>query len=154
MASADQLAFIRPFDRLTPEHRSLVAATAREVSFPAGATIFSDGQPARGCWVIGAGQIALGTAVPGRGLVVVQTLGPGEVLGWSWLAPPYHWHFTATASTEVNAVEFDTAQLRALADSDPALGYPLSLGLFEIVVARLQHTRSRLLDLYGSPRDR
>jgi CRP-like cAMP-binding protein len=154
MASADQLARIRPFDRLTPAHRSLIATTARDVTFPAGATIFSDGQPARGCWLIGSGQIALGTEVPGRGLVVVQTLGPGEVLGWSWLVPPYHWHFTATASTDVSAVEFDTTRLRGIADRDPALGYPLSLGLFEIVVARLQNTRSRLLDLYGSPRDR
>jgi CRP-like cAMP-binding protein len=150
----DQLARSRPFDRLTPAHLSLVATTAREVTFAAGVTIFSDGQEAMGCWLIRAGHVALGTAVPGRGLVVVQTLGPGEVLGWSWLVPPYRWHFTATANSEVSAVEFDTVQLRALADSDPALGYPLSLGLFEVVVARLQTTRSRLLDLYGSPRDR
>lgn len=149
-----ELAGVPPFSRLAAPHLSLVATTAREVAFPAGATIFSDGQPAVGCWVIGAGHVALGTQVPGRGLVVVQTLGSGEVLGWSWLIPPYHWHFTATASTEVSAVEFDTTRLRALADSDPALGYPLSLGFFEIVVARLQNTRSRLLDLYGSPRGR
>jgi CRP/FNR family transcriptional regulator, cyclic AMP receptor protein len=154
MASADHLARVRPFDRLTPAHRSLIASTARDVAFPAGAAIFSDGQPALGCWLIRAGHVALGTQVPGRGQVVVQTLGPGEVLGWSWLVPPYHWHFTATASTEVSAVEFDTTRLRVLADNDPALGYPLALGLFEIVVARLQNTRSRLLDLYGSPRDR
>lgn len=154
MASVDQLARARPFDRLTPEQLSLIAATAHDVAFPAGTMIFSDGQQAHGCWLIGSGQIALGTEVPGRGLVVVQTLGPGEVLGWSWLVPPYHWHFTATASTHVSAVEFDTSRLRGIADNDPALGYPLSLGLFEIVVARLQSTRSRLLDLYGSPRER
>jgi len=83
----------------------------------------------------------------------VQTLAPGELLGWSWLVPPYYWHFTAVAKAEVSAVEFDAARLRVLADGDPALGYPLALGLFEMVVARLQSTRSRLLDLYGSPRD-
>jgi CRP/FNR family transcriptional regulator, cyclic AMP receptor protein len=154
MASAEQLARVRPFDRLTPAHLSLVASTAREVTFAAGATIFADGQSAVGCWLIRVGHVALGTEVPGRGQVVVQTLGPGEVLGWSWLVPPHHWHFTATANTPVSALEFDTARLRSLADNDPALGYPLSLGLFEMVVARLQNTRSRLLDLYGSPRDR
>jgi len=41
----------------------------------------------------------------------------------------------------------ETTQLRAFADHDPALGYPLSLGLFEFLLARLQSTRSRLLDL-------
>jgi CRP/FNR family transcriptional regulator, cyclic AMP receptor protein len=76
------------------------------------------------------------------------------VLGWSWLVPPHFWHFTAMAGTPVIAVELDTAELRALADSDPSLGYPLSLGLFEVVVSRLQSTRSRLLDLYGNPRER
>jgi CRP/FNR family transcriptional regulator, cyclic AMP receptor protein len=154
MAGAEQLASFRPFDRLRPEHRTLISRIAREVTFAAGATLFREGEPAAGCWLIRSGQVALGTAVPARGHVVVQTLGPGEVLGWSWLVPPHYWHFTATASTDVSAVELDTAQLRALADADPELGYPLSLGLFEVVVSRLQSTRSRLLDLYGSPRDR
>lgn len=148
-----ELAAIAPFSRLAPEQLARVAATAREVSFPAGVTIFTDDQPATGCWLLRSGQVALGTEVPGRGLVVVQTLAAGELLGWSWLVPPYHWHFTATAADEVSAVEFDAARLRALADGDPALGYPLALGLFEMVVARLQSTRSRLLDLYGSPRE-
>jgi CRP/FNR family transcriptional regulator, cyclic AMP receptor protein len=152
--SPGQLAGVPPFSRLTTAHLSRVATTAREVTFPAGATVFSEGQLASGCWLIISGQVGLGTHVPGRGQVVVQTLGPGDLLGWSWLVPPHHWHFTATASTRVSAVEFDTARLRELADADPALGYPLSLGLFEIVVARLQSTRSRVLDLYGNPRDR
>lgn len=154
MVGAEELACVRPFDRLTPAHRSLIASTAREVTFPSGTTIFFDGQRANGCWLIRAGHVALGTEVPGRGQVVVQTVGPGEVLGWSWLVPPYHWHFTASANSAVSALVFDTTRLRALADEDPALGYALSLGLLQIVVARLQSTRSRLLDLYGSPRDR
>jgi CRP-like cAMP-binding protein len=142
-----------PFDRLTPEQLTAVAALARDVTFPAGVTIFSDDQPATGCWLLRSGRVALGTEVPGRGLVVVHTLGAGELLGWSWLVPPHRWHFTATTSIAVSAVEFDTARLRALADGDPAIGYPLALGLLETVVARLQSTRSRLLSLYGSPRD-
>jgi CRP-like cAMP-binding protein len=114
--------------------------------------VFAEGDVASGCWLIRSGQVALGTHVPGKGQVVVQTLGPDDLLGWSWLAPPHHWHFTATASTEVTAAEFDTKLLRVLADADPAMGYSLALGLFQVVVARLQSTRSRLLDLYGNPR--
>jgi CRP/FNR family transcriptional regulator, cyclic AMP receptor protein len=154
MISPEHLAGATPFNRLTDQQLSLVATTAREVAFPAGATVFTEGQLASGCWLISSGQIGLGTHVPGRGQVVVQTFGPGDLLGWSWLVPPHHWHFTATTRAPVSAVEFDTAKLRALADEDPALGYPLSLGLFEVVVARLQSTRSRLLDLYGNPRGR
>ena len=154
MISPDQLAGSPPFSRLGAAHLSLVATTAREVRFPAGATVFTEGQLASGCWLISSGQVGLSTHVPGRGQVVVQTLWPGDLLGWSWLVPPHRWHFTATTSTLVIAVEFDTARLRALADADPVFGYPFSLGLFEVVVARLQSTRSRVLDLYGNPRDR
>jgi CRP/FNR family transcriptional regulator, cyclic AMP receptor protein len=154
MASAEQLAKFRPFDRLTPEQRDLIASAARPVAFAAGEVLFSAGSPAAGCWLLEQGLVQLGTDVPGRGLVVVQTLGPGDVLGWSWLVPPRRWHYTAAASTAATAIEIDTERLLTLADADPALGYPLSAGFIEIVVARLQNTRSRLLDLYGNPRAR
>jgi CRP-like cAMP-binding protein len=140
--------------RLTAAQRAAVAATAREESFPAGTVLFTESQPAAGCWLIRDGHVALATPAPGRGLIVVHTLGPGDVLGWSWLVPPCRWRYTATTAGPVSAVRLDTARLRALADADPALGYPLALGLLEAVARRLQSTRSRLLDLYGSPRDR
>ena len=104
-----------------------------------------------GCWLIHDGCVALDLAIPGRGEVVVQTLGPGDVLGWSWLIPPYEWHFGAVATRATAATKLDTAQLRRLADEDPQFGYALALTLFQACVQRLQATRSRLLDLYGSP---
>ncbi len=152
MERPDLLIGFPPFDRLSPAHRAMVARMAMEVAFPPGATLFAEGAPAIGCWLIKSGQVALGTEVPGRGQVVVQTLGPGDILGWSWFVPPYSWQFTASAVTAVTAVELDTVQLRALAEADPAMGYPLSHALCEVIVARLQSTRSRLLDLYGNPR--
>ncbi len=154
MTDAELLAGLPPFDQLSAEHLAAVASTAASVSFPAGKILFSEGEPAFGCWLIRSGQVALGSQMPGRGQVVVQTLGAGDMLGWSWLVPPHCWHFTAIAVTGVTAIEFDTTRLRALAETDPALGYPLALKLFEVVVARLQNTRSRLLDLYGNPRER
>ena len=154
MTGADELAGFALLGRLTAAQRELVASVAREVTFEAGTTIFREGQAASGCWLIRAGQVALETWVPGREPVVVQTLGPGDVLGWSWLVPPHRWQFTARASGRVTAAELDTARLRELADADPALGYPLALGLMDAVAARLQATRSRAMDLYGSPRGR
>jgi CRP-like cAMP-binding protein len=154
MTTPEQLAGFGLFDRLTPAQLASVASTATEVTFATGTKLFDEGQPASGCWLIQLGQVALQTVVPGRGEVVVQTLDGGDVLGWSWLVPPHTWHFTAKANGEVRAVRLDTTRLRALADEDPALGYQLTLGLIEVVVTRLQSTRSRLLDLYGSPRER
>lgn len=154
MPDVAALAGFRLFDRLSAAQLATIADTVREVSFDAGATLFEDGQQAVGCWLIRSGQVALETDFPGRGQVTVQTLGPGDVLGWSWLVPPHHWHFTAVVTAPVTAAELDTTRLRALAELDPALGYPLALGLFEVLLERLQSTRSRLLDMYGNPRDR
>jgi CRP/FNR family cyclic AMP-dependent transcriptional regulator len=154
MTRAEQLSDFTLFDGLTAAQRAAVAGAARDVEFSSGTRLFEEGQLASGCWLIRAGQVALETSFPGRGQSVVQTLGPGDVLGWSWLVPPHHWHFTATAQGPVSAVQLDTAALRTLAQQDPALGYPLALGLIEVLLARLQSTRARLLDLYGSPRER
>lgn len=141
-------------ENLTDDQRALLASAATEVSLPAGAVVFEEGQPADGCWLIRSGRIALETPVPGRGAIVIQTLGAGDVLGWSWLVPPRQWHFSARVVEAVTATHLDTTSIRALAEADPALGYPLALGLFEAVLERLQSTRARLLDLYRSPRDR
>jgi CRP/FNR family transcriptional regulator, cyclic AMP receptor protein len=150
----DDLARFPLLRGLSAAQRAKVWSTAQEVSIAAHHRIFDEGQDARRCWLIRSGQVALDTTVPGRGLVVVQTLGAGDVLGWSWLVPPRRWHFGAVTLDPVRAVEIDTVRLSALADADPALGYRLALGLFEAVLARLQNTRARLLDLYGSPRER
>ena len=152
----DQAELISDFPvlaRLSPGELARLSATACTVRFGARERVFSEGQQAEGCWLIHDGRVALDVFIPGRGLVVVQTLGVGDVLGWSWLVPPYRWHFGASATEPTTATALDTAQLRALADVDPGFGYALSRTLFEIMLHRLQATRARLLDLYRSPGD-
>ena len=154
MITSDDLAVCSAFAPLSDEQRTRLAHLARIVEFEPSAALLREGEPAVGCWLIRSGRVALETAAPAGGPIVVQTLGPGELVGWSWLAPPHRWHFSATATTRVEAIEFDTDAVRAIADADPTLGYPLALGLTQTLLNRLQNTRGRLLDLYGSPRDR
>jgi CRP/FNR family transcriptional regulator, cyclic AMP receptor protein len=142
-----------PLERLTAAQRAKVASTARQVHIDSGVPIFEEDERAAGCWLIRAGRVELSTHVPGRGPVVLQTLGPGDVLGLSWLVPPYRWHFTAKAVEPTTATKLDTDRLRQLAADDPALGYPLVLALFGELLSRLQNTRALLLQLYRSPRE-
>lgn len=65
---------------------------AREVSFAMGERIFDEGGRADRFWIIHTGTVALAVHVPGRRAAVIETLGAGEMLGWSWLVPPHHWH--------------------------------------------------------------
>ena len=124
-----------------------LASWGRRSSFHAGTRIFSEGGYADRFWLIREGQVALDTHIPGRGDVVIETLGPGAVLGWSWLFPPYRWHFGATTVEPTLTVEMDGKGIWRLCGEDPVIGYELNRRFVQVVVERLQATRIRLLDL-------
>jgi CRP/FNR family cyclic AMP-dependent transcriptional regulator len=125
---------------------------ARAVTFTSGNRIFEENGEADGFWLIHRGRVALDLHVPGSGDVVIETLGDWDVLGWSWLFPPYRWHFGAKALTGTNAIEFDAAPVRAACFADPVLGHALTGRFLGVMADRLQAARIRLLDLYaGSP---
>jgi CRP/FNR family cyclic AMP-dependent transcriptional regulator len=150
MQTVEQLLDESPaLQSLAPEHRRTLVGCARNCVFEAGAAIMREGDPADTFYVIREGTVALETAVPGRGPVVLQTLHDGELLGWSWLVPPYRTAFDARAITATHAVALDGACLRGKCEADPALGYDLLKMLSVVFVGRLQDTRLRLLDLYG-----
>jgi CRP-like cAMP-binding protein len=151
MTSAAELAQFPDLASLRPAELDTLARAGREVTYPAGQRLITEDQPANRCWLIRSGRIVLDAQVPGRGDVVVQTLGPGDLLGWSWLVPPYRWHFGARSTEPIEAIEFDAATLTQLADADPQFDHALTRMLFAALLERLQATRARLLDLYGNP---
>ncbi|MGW8378331.1 cyclic nucleotide-binding domain-containing protein [Streptomyces sp. ODS28] len=133
-----------------PSHRAQqLMRAAREVTFPAGTRIFAESHRAQRFWVLRSGTVALDSHVPGRRAPVVETLSHGDLLGWSWLFPPYTWHLGARAVTEVRAYEFDATVVRALMREDPGLDAAVTRYVAEVVAQRLKATRMRLLDLYG-----
>jgi CRP-like cAMP-binding protein len=89
--------------------------------------------------------------VPGHGRVIIETLGRGDVIGLSWLLPPYQWRFGAVTTAPMQAFELDGRAVRAACDADPALGYELTRRFIGVVVHRLQATRDRLLEACAHP---
>jgi CRP/FNR family transcriptional regulator, cyclic AMP receptor protein len=138
------------FEDLDDDARSLIAGCGRNVHFAEDEYIFRDGEAADSFFLIRHGSVALEAFVPARGPVVIETLEAGEVLGWSWLFPPYRWHFDARAVEPVRATSFDGVCLRGKCDDDPRLGYRLMGRFAQIAIDRLQSTRVRLLDVYGN----
>ncbi|MCL4313632.1 MAG: cyclic nucleotide-binding domain-containing protein [Actinobacteria bacterium] len=127
----------------------LLAGCARNVPFHAGTLLLSEGDTADTFYLIRRGRVGIEVHDPRRGRVVVETVGPGSVVGWSWLFPPYRWHFDARAIDEVGTIALDGACLRTKAEADPVVGYELMKRLSNVLLERLQATRVRLLDLYG-----
>ena len=149
MQSIDELIRAHPFFRDLPEDDlALVAGCGENVHIGAGDLIFVEGDPADTFYVIRKGRASLEINAPPRG-IVVATLGTGDVLGWSWLFPPYRWHFDARALDETSAIALDGACIRGKCEDDPELGYRLMQRFAQVAHERLQSTRLQLLDLYG-----
>ena len=139
-----------PFLRgMSHEHLSVLAEAARDVTFPAKGRLFEDGGNATRFWLIRSGHVWLDLHVPGEGPVVIETIGIGELLGWSWMFPPYRWAFGAVAATAVEAFEFDAPMVRERCAADHELGYELNQRLNQVLARRLQATRIRLIERSG-----
>ena len=139
----------RVFEQLDGAKLALVGDGARDVQFSPGQLVFHRGASADHFYIVDRGSVALETYLPGTGSFVIETLGPGDVLGWSWLFPPFRWHFDARAVDEVSATEFDAARVRDACERDPELGFELMRRFARVIIERLQYTRLRLLDVYG-----
>ncbi|MEY4166677.1 MAG: cyclic nucleotide-binding domain-containing protein [Blastocatellia bacterium] len=126
-----------------------IAAGARQVELPAGETIFHQGESADRFYLVRTGRIALNIHTPRRGGHTIQTIEDGEILGWSWLFPPYRWRFDARVVEPVTAIEIDGRRLREQCDLDHDLGYELFRRFAALIGRRLESTRIQLMDLYG-----
>jgi CRP-like cAMP-binding protein len=134
---------------LPDEGRARLLRHAAPTSFPAGRRIFEEGRSADRFWVIRQGSVRLDVRVPTRPAAVVDTLHAGDLLGWSWLFPPYEWHLGAQALTPVRALQFDAGVVRAQCEQDARFGCAVARHVARIVAERSQRARFRLLELYG-----
>ena len=134
---------------MSPERLALLAGCASNVHFDAGDVIFREGDRANTFYVVRHGSVAIELHAPARNPMMVETLESGDVLGWSWLFPPYRTHFDARALSDVRATAIDGACLRGKCEDDPALGYDLIKRFAHVFTERLHWTRLRLLDIYG-----
>ncbi|MFF4105538.1 Crp/Fnr family transcriptional regulator [Streptomyces sp. NPDC001903] len=134
---------------LSAEYRGRLMSQAREVNFPEGARIFEEGARAESFWIVRSGTVTLQIPLPAHRPAPVENLGPGELVGWSWLFPPYTWQLSAEAMTPVRSYEFDATAVRMLMDADPAFGSAIGHWVGRVLALRLQQTRTRLIDLYA-----
>lgn len=138
-----------PFLQGLPDpYLQTLASCASNVRFEAGEWVLREGEEARRFYLLRSGQVAIEVYVPERGPVVIQTIGEGEVVGWSWLVPPYRWHFDARAVQLTRAISFDAECLRAKAEQDHELGYELFKRFVPVILQRLQAARLQILDMY------
>ena len=126
----------------------LVASCARPAKFSTGEFLMSEGGDADTLHLIEQGRVAVEIHAPSRESLVIETVDGGHVVGLSWMAPPFRWHFDVRALTPVSTVAVDRDRLRSQLERRPDIGYALLGYLNSVLLERLQATRVRLLDLY------
>lgn len=150
MQGLERILMKQPFFGELPDgYGRLVVGCARNLRFDAGAYLFHEGEAADEFFFIREGRVALEIVSPGRAPIVVATLGEGEIVGASWLIPPYRWTFDAHAVTTTRAIGIDAACLREKCEADHDLGYEMMKRFLPVFVKRLHATRLQILDVYG-----
>lgn len=141
----------RFFKNLDPSFSEQVSGCARNVRFGAGEPLFHEGDDAAAFYLVRHGRVGLEITAPGRAPMRFMTAGEGEIVGISWLVPPYRWSYDANALELVRAIALDATCLREKCEADNHLGYELMKRFVPALAERLHCTRLQLLDLYGKP---
>lgn len=142
------LAEHRFFKDFPANYLSILKGCGKNVQWESGDILFKEGNPANEFYALREGSIALEIHTPNKGTLTLQTLHAGDVLGWSWLFPPYEWHFDARALEPTRATALDGKCLREKCDKDPAFGYFMMKHFANLLLQRLQTTRVALLESY------
>ncbi len=137
------------FKGLEPEYMKLVTGCAKNVRYDAETYIFREGEAASSFYIIRHGRVALETMAAQWGPIIIETIETGDVLGWSWLFPPYRWQFSARTIEPTRAIALDGTCLRNKGEEDTALGYQLVKRVAQVMMQRLQATRLQLIDDYA-----
>jgi CRP/FNR family cyclic AMP-dependent transcriptional regulator len=151
MESLERFLRLHPFCReLDENHLQLMVGCASNMRVDAGQFFFREGDPANEFYLIRSGRVAVEFFAAQRGTITLLTLGDGDVLGWSWLFPPYRWSFDARALDLTRAIAFDGKCIRGKFEQDYKLGYEIMKRSVGIVEQRLEAARMQLLNMYGA----
>ena len=128
----------------------LLSDCAMATRFAKDQVIFRAGETANRFYLIERGKVVLESEPDAGGApVIIDTISAGDLLGWSWIFPPYIWHFTARAVEPTGSIFFYGTILREYCDNDSTLGYKLFKRMSEVMMRRLQRARGELLEAMG-----
>ncbi len=146
----DSLLAEHPFFKgMDAETLALIAGCGKNVKFEKGKCLAREGEKSKAFYAIRAGRVIVEVHGAERGAIAIESLDEGDILGWSWLFPPYRWIFDARAVEPTRAVMFDAECLRKKCDDNPVMGYDLMKRFARVFAKRIEATRLQLMDLYG-----
>jgi CRP/FNR family cyclic AMP-dependent transcriptional regulator len=140
----DELLFFRD---MKDQHLRAIAESATVVRFEPGEVIFHEGEPAHRFYIIRTGRVALQLASYRIEPFTLMTLKEGDIIGWSWLFPPYRWKLTVKALDPTRAISLDGRSLRTRCDEDHHLGYELMKRFAQVIDNRVEAHSAHLVEV-------
>ena len=126
------------FKGLNEQHLRTLVESATIVRFEPGDVIFEEGEPAHRCYVIRSGKVALQLVSYRVEPFTLMTLEEDDIIGWSWLFPPYRRKFTAKALGVIRAISLDGRQVCEKCEKDHDLGFELMKRFAQIIEDRVE----------------
>ncbi|OIO38300.1 MAG: hypothetical protein AUJ71_03350 [Candidatus Omnitrophica bacterium CG1_02_49_16] len=137
---------------LNQQHLDKIVGCSVMADFNAGKYIFRQGDKAENFYLLTKGRVTVGLDSPEKETLLVETLNVGDVLGWSWLVPPFKWRFNAVAASATHAIVVNGEQLRSLCEEDHELGFQITKRFLNVIATRLEMANEQFLDMVAMKR--
>lgn len=136
---------------MKPEFTEYLADHAQRRSLDRDEVLFRYDTAAEHFHLVVSGKIAIEVAAIEGPPLELQELGPGAILGWSWLIPPYRWHFQARAKDASEIIEFDGHAVRERCETDAEFGYEILKRFSALMSERLSSAREQMMEEWSPP---
>ena len=139
------------FSRMDSSFLKFLSNSVTELRIKKGDVLFKHGNRADKFYLLRNGQISIQVPALMGPTLEIQTLGEDQILGWSWLIPPYRWSFQARALEDSDLLEFDGSAILARCEEDPNFGYELFKRFAALMSERLDAARQKMMDEWNPP---
>ena len=135
------------------KHLALLTDCAMTAHFKTGQTILREGEFANRCYLIETGKVVVESGSNFTEPLAIETIGAGDLLGWSWMFPPYVSQFTARAVEPTSVIFFYGTILREYCEKDHSFGFELLKRISAVMVRRLQAAHKQMLSIHSHETD-
>lgn len=139
------------FSELDDNFMKFLSDSATELKIKKGDVLFQQGERADKFYLLRNGQVSVQVPALMGPMLEIQTLGEDQILGWSWLIPPYRWNFQARALEDSDLLEFDGSAILARCEEGPKFGYELLKRFAALMSERLDAARQKMMDEWNPP---
>jgi len=150
-STADYLAAHAFFAALNEDYIKLLSEFVTEKKVARGEVLFQQGKAADSFYLVRKGRVSVQVPALVGPALELQVLDDDQILGWSWLIPPYRWSFLARAVEDTELLEFDGSAIRARCEKDPKFGYELFKRFTALMSERLNAARQKMMDQWNPP---